>query len=69
MIFSRPCVITFHGKRKDLSEVRAQTDRLKTIISAEQTHRDEIVGLAMERTPLWRAASGFPRNCLRSLTG
>ena len=52
MIFSRPCGIIFHGKRKDFSEVRAQTDKLKAIISAEQTQRDEIVGLAMERTPL-----------------
>ena len=52
MIFSRPCGIIFHGKRNDFSEVRTQTDMLKAIISAEQTLRDEIVGLAMERTPL-----------------
>ncbi len=36
MIFNRPCGIIFHGKRKDFSEIRAQTDRLKALISAEQ---------------------------------
>lgn len=48
MIFSRPCGIIFHGKRKGFSEVRAQTDRLTSIISVEQTQRNEIAGLEME---------------------
>lgn len=52
MIFSRPCRVIFHNKREDFGELRAQIDRLKAVISAEEMPRDEIVGLAMERTPL-----------------
>ncbi|MDE6844151.1 MAG: AMP-binding protein [Lachnospiraceae bacterium] len=38
MIFSRPCGIIFHGKRKDFSEVRAQTDGIALRESSELTY-------------------------------
>lgn len=56
MEFSRHCRIIFHDTQIDYCVIRAQIDRIKAILLEEHTQTDEIVGIAMKRTPLMLGA-------------